>query len=299
MRPTFNFREQCKITNVVLDIAKNSVLHSTVLVSQFQGSICSSNLHTFSVLYSYCLVFHGEGRHFPHFHFFSKNNLCASNQPQGNTFLLKSTALKQDRCCTVWTLKLTTSRVDFLCLTFHHSTASTTPNSSNCFLCQKDIDHLLPKKNIRSITWPLYLVHILVEVFCRPTVPRRAYIEIHGHQTKGHLVWHSFCCQIVPMWARVNFAFPNFHLESLWMTHLDPWVVCFLYQLIVCCHCCSKVFKDKLTRVACPCRGTAAWSQETKLGSLRSFEKKIMVEESHEAGPERMLPPDSPCRVHN
>ena len=93
--------------------------------------------------------------------------------------------MKKVKCCTVWTLKLMTSRVDFLCLTFHHSTASTTPNSSNCFLSQKDIDHLLPKKNIRSITWPLYLVHILVEVFYRPTVPRRAYICISNERAPG------------------------------------------------------------------------------------------------------------------
>ena len=32
--------------------------------------------------------------------------------------------------------------------------------------------------------------------------------------SKEHLVRNSSCCQIVPVWARVDFAFPNLNLEK-------------------------------------------------------------------------------------
>ena len=50
----------------------------------------------------------------------------------------------------VWTLKLMTSRLEFLCLTLHHSTASTTPNSSNCFLFKMHQSQRNHMKNLKS-----------------------------------------------------------------------------------------------------------------------------------------------------
>ena len=68
--------------------------------------------------------------------FLQTQHECFQSSPRPHFSPEESSDFDNFKFCKVWTLKLMTSRLDFLCLTFHHSTATTKPNSSNCLLCQ-------------------------------------------------------------------------------------------------------------------------------------------------------------------
>ena len=124
-----------------------------------------------------------------------------------------------------------TSLLDFLRLTLHHSTASTAPNSSNCFLKETVQYNIKPSVIMYSnlSTWynMLHLTSISRSYMGGSLLQTSSTLKnslgfnlpseraaARALDSKEHLVRNSSCCQITPVWARVDFAFPNLNLEK-------------------------------------------------------------------------------------